>query len=136
MEKAELQGLFGRPGTPVPQVDPKDIKAIWEFSSDFEKEHPGRQGAVGIEVLKLRCSKQGLISRRPATYRTQMLWVVQHTSPEALAPWTKEHHLADEVFRAIATVPMEWMGVGVPQQGLPLSNTHDFLRRVREAVSL
>ena len=40
-----------------------------------------------------------------------MMWVVEHASPEALAPWTKDERLDDAVFRAIAEVPMEWMGV-------------------------
>jgi hypothetical protein len=132
-EQERLRQLFGFgcAGEAVSTVDPKDVKAVWELSSDFEREHPGRPGAVGIELFKGVCSPGADI---PAiTYRTQMMWVVQHASPEALAPWTKDNQLTDAVFRAIATVPMEWMGVGIPRRGLPF-DAEDFLRRVREAV--
>ena len=132
-EQERLRVLFGfgRAGEPVSTVDPKDVKAVWELSIDFEREHPGRPGAVGIEIFKAACSPGANI--QAIIHRTQMLWVVQHASREALAPWTKDDQLADEVFRAIATVPMEWMGVGVPRQGLPF-DADDFLRRVREAA--
>jgi hypothetical protein len=136
MEEQEQERIrklfgFGRAGEPVSTVDPKDVKAVWELSSDFEREHPGTPGAVGIEVFKSVCSPGADI---PAiTYRAQMMWVVQHASPEALAPWTQDSQLTDAVFRAIAEVPMEWVGVGVSRQGLPF-DADDFLRRVREAA--
>ena len=47
---------FGRPGEAVPTVDPEDVKAVWECSSEFERENPGRQRAVGIEIFKRACS--------------------------------------------------------------------------------
>jgi hypothetical protein len=122
---------FGRAGEPVSTVDPKDAKAVWKLSREFEREHPGRPGAIGVEVFRGACSPGANI---PAiAYRLQMMWAVQHVSPEALAPWIKENQLADGVFRAIAEVPMEWIGVGSPRQGLPF-DVDDFLRRVREAA--
>jgi len=123
---------FGGAGEPVPTVDPEDVKAVWELFSDFEREHPGRPGAVGIEIFKRACSPGADI--QAIIYRTQMMWVVRHASPEALAPWTKDDRLDDAVFRAIAETPMEWMGVGVPRQGLPF-DADDFIRRLREATS-
>jgi hypothetical protein len=122
---------FGRAGEEVPTVDSKDVKAIWILSSDYEKEHPSKSGAVGIEILKSVCSPGANIAA--ITYRTQMMWVVEHASPEALAPWTKDERLDDAVFRAIAEVPMEWMGVGAPRHDLPF-DVDDFLHRVREAA--
>lgn len=122
---------FGRAGEPVPTVDPEDVKAVWELFSDSEKKHPGRPGAVGIEIFKHACSLGADI---PAiTYRAQMLWVLQHASPEALAPWTKDEQIDDAVFRAIAETSMEWMGLGAPRQGFPF-DPNDFLRRVSEAA--
>jgi hypothetical protein len=132
-EKERIRKLFGfgRAGEPVSTVDPKDVKAIWILSSDYEKEHPGKSGAVGVEILKSVCSPGANIAA--ITYRAQMMWVVEHASPEALAPWTKDERLDDAVFRAIAEVPMEWMGVGAPRHGLPF-DVDDFLHRVREAA--
>ena len=136
MEEQEQERIrklfgFGRPGEAVPTVNPEDVKAVWERSSEFERENPGRQGAVGIEIFKRACSPGANI--QATIYRTQMMWVVQHASPAVLAPWTKDDRLDDAVFRAIATVPMEWMGMGVPRQGLPF-DVDDFWRRVHEAA--
>jgi hypothetical protein len=107
------------------------VKGIWILSSDCEQEHPGKLGAVGIQILKSVCSPGANIAA--ITYWTQMRWVVEHASPEALAPWTKDERLDDAVFRTIAEVPIEWMGVGAPRHGLPF-DVDDFLHRVREAA--
>ena len=132
-EQERLRELFGigRAGEPVSTVDPKDVKAVWEHFREFERESPGRPGAVGIEIFKAACSPGANI--QATIHRTQMLWLVQHASPEALAPWTKDERLDDAVFRAIAEVPMEWIGVGRPRRGFPF-DPDDFARRVREAA--
>lgn len=31
MDEAEAMRLFGAPGAPVPEVDPYDVKAVWEL---------------------------------------------------------------------------------------------------------
>jgi hypothetical protein len=136
MEEQEQERIrklfgFGRAGDEVPTVDPRDVQAIWKLSSDYEKEHPGTSGAIGIEILKNLCSPGANIAA--ISYRTQMMWVAEHASPEALAPWTKDEQLDDAVFHAIAEVPMEWISVGAPRRGLPF-DVDDFLHRVREAA--
>jgi hypothetical protein len=94
-EQERLRELFGigRAGEPVSTVDPKDVKAVWERFCEFERESPGRPGAVGIEIFKAACSPGANI--QAIIHRTQMLWVVQHCSPEALAPWTKDARFDD-----------------------------------------
>jgi|SRR5713101_189770 len=131
MDHAQFRG--GTPGKPVPQVDPEDIKAIWELGQEGKKDHPGRQVATGVALIEHACRPGANI---PAvTYRGGMLGMVQCAAPALLEPWTKEDHLADVVFRAIAEIPMEWIGVGVEREGWPF-DPDDFMRRVRGAQPL
>jgi hypothetical protein len=51
----EVTALFGgKPGEPVPQVDPDDLKAIWEINHELQMSHPGER-AIGISVLEHAC---------------------------------------------------------------------------------
>jgi hypothetical protein len=106
---------FGRAGEPVSTVDPKDVKAIWILSTDYEKEHPGKSGAVGIEILKSVCSPGANIAA--ITYRTQMMWVVEHASPEALAPWTKDERLDDAMRSSAPSRRFRWNGWAWERRG-------------------
>ena len=127
MDEAELQELFaGIPAGPVPQVDPEDVKTIWKQQRDIEQRHPGELCAVaaGDYIRKPDATVRAI------GYRATMLGMVCHLAHGVLEPWTKEDQLDDAVFRAIAEVPMEWMGREIGRQGLPF-DFEDFMRRVR-----
>lgn len=51
--------------------------------------------------------------------------------PDVMDPLLQDK--PEVVFRAAAEIPMEWMGVGIVRQGLPL-DAEEFLRLVREAA--
>ena len=131
-----MMRLFGAPGAPVPEVDAEDVKAVWELGRDIEKRHPVKAGelrayAIGIEVFKAACKPGANI---PAVlYRGTMLGMLIRRAQEQLARWLKEGNPDDAIFRAIAQVPMEWMGMGVVRNGLPF-DIEDFIRRVGEAA--
>ena len=42
----------GNPGEPVPQVDPDDLKTFWQQSNVLQARNPGRNVAIGLEVMK------------------------------------------------------------------------------------
>jgi hypothetical protein len=118
--------LGGAPGEPVPIVDPEDVKAVWQIFDEIRRTHPNQ--AVGVAGLVAVCGSGANI---PAvTLRAGMIGLVLNTLPAELAPWTKEDRVDDAVFRAIAQVPMEWLGVGIERQGWPF-DVEDFMRRVR-----
>ena len=63
------------------------------------------------------------------TYRAMMLQVFVSHAQNQVAPWTKDGHLTEGVFREVAQVSMEWMGVGVERKGLPF-DADELLRRI------
>jgi len=128
MDQPPLFG--GEAGEQVPQVDPEDVKAAWEVGRDMQTRHPGGQYAIGVRVFEAACKPGANI---PAVcYRGMMLGTVTRHAQDQVSPWLKEGKPDDVVFRAIAQVPMEWMGIGVERKGLPF-DFEEFMRRVREA---
>ena len=118
------QALFGgAPGTPVPQVDPEDVKAVWMLGKQVKKDHPGENVGMGVEIFERTCKPAANI---PAvTYRAGMIAMFLRHAPEL-------QNKLDAVFRAAAEIPMEWIGVGIVHHGWAF-DPDDFVRRVREA---
>ena len=131
MDQAEFFG--GAPGEPVPQVDPEDVRAVWKLGlgRGMESGHAGGQRAIGVEVCKAVCKPGADISA--VCYRGMMLGLITRHAQEQLAPWVNEGEMDNAIFRAIAEIPMEWMGVGIVRHSPPF-DFEDFVRRVREAA--
>jgi hypothetical protein len=134
--------MFSREtGTPVPVVDPKDLKAIWQFGKDVCARHPeGTQVAVGTDLTKRACNLGA--DFESVLYRAGLLkmWLVVAQAyltctPEqkaAFPPMDEElvrrtSQPDDTVFRAISQVPAEWLGVGIVHNGPPF-DVKEFLR--------
>jgi hypothetical protein len=125
MDQEELQELFGgAPGTPVPPVDPEDVKAVWMLGQETKTAHPGETVGIGVEIFERTCNPGANI---PAvTYRAGMAAMFLGHAPEL-------QEKLDALFQTAATIPMEWLGVGIVRRGLPF-DADDFVRRVREAA--
>jgi hypothetical protein len=119
----------GKPGEPVPAVDPEDLKAAWQISRDAEARRPGEHVAVGIEVVKQACKPDSDI--QAVVYRNMLLSLISHIAAEQLAPFMQDGEPNDCVFRAAATIPADWMGMGVTRDGPPF-NVNEFLRLCAE----
>jgi hypothetical protein len=115
----------GQPGEPVPEVDPQDLKATWEFHQKLQGEHPGEQVATGVGVAQAICKPGADI--RAVGYRSTTIWIMSRFAPEQIAPFMKDGQPTDAVFRAAAKVPLEWMGAGIVRQGPPF-DVKEFLR--------
>ena len=119
----------GKPGEPVPEVDPADLKTVWEMNRNLQARHPGQQVATGRGVFEHALPGADIDA---IGYRTAMLSMLIHLvqRPEnpikQLSSWMNADPLADSVFTAAATVPMEWVGVTV-REGLPF-DINEFLR--------
>jgi hypothetical protein len=128
MDDQELiQRLCGTSGEPVPTVDADDMKALWDLGVEMKKKYPEGRVAFGVSILEQHCKSGADI---PAiSYRAHWIGMLQHLAPEIMEPLIKDK--LDAVLLAIAGIPMEWTGVGIPRDGLPF-NFEDFMRRVRE----
>jgi hypothetical protein len=123
----ELFG-FGRPGDPVPEVDPSDMKALWTFGDEVIKDYPETKVAIGVDILESLCKPGANIAA--ISYRTQMVRLFQRIFPEVMDPLIKDK--LDAVIEAASDIPMEWVGRGF-REGLPF-NADEFVRRVRDAA--
>src|SRR2546430_5589606 len=81
----EVTALFGgKPGEPVPQVDPDDLKAVWEINHEVQTSHPGER-VVGISVLEHACKPGADV--KAVAYRAMILGLLTLLFQQNLAPW-------------------------------------------------
>ena len=119
LARDSAQWFGGKPGEPVPEVDPDDLKTIWNVQQELQG------GAIDPEIYRRLCKPGANIEA--TCYRAQLLALTaRFIATEQLAP-DNEGMLDGGVFRAAATVPMEWPEVGVVRQGFPFDVEH-FLR--------
>lgn len=50
MENYGPQRFGGEPGTPVPQVDPEDLRKVSEYTREVAKERPNT--AIGVSIFE------------------------------------------------------------------------------------
>jgi len=117
----------GEAGEPVPEVDPDDLKAIWKITEEAQA-GPNIGRAIGADAMKQVCKPEANVEA--TFYRSGFIWMLRQLAPEQLSPWLTEGQVADSVFRAMASIPMEWIGSGV-RQGFPF-DTEEFFRRLSE----
>src|SRR3954468_11786424 len=123
-----LPSFGGRPGEPVPGVDPKDLKSFWHMTRDFQARRTGQHVALGFEAMKAVC-KPGA-NAQAVWYRSSMICVLNQFAQDQLSSWVKDGEMSDVVFRTMATIPMEWIG-HTERQGLPF-DVEGFFRDLRE----
>jgi hypothetical protein len=101
-----------RSGVPAPQVDPSDLKSLWEFVSAFHKSNSSRPTetgprcgeSVGIdsELLTRHCSPGANV---PAVmFRCQFLMLLIQQG--LLAPWLEGEEPSECLFQVLATYPV------------------------------
>jgi hypothetical protein len=119
----ELAAFIGKAGDLVPAVDPADLKALWQHDQELRAQYPNGGVATGIEFLK-RIISPGA-DTGAVTYRCQMLGLLAMV----LEPAWPGGQLSEAAFEAAAQIELKWMGVGVPQKGLPF-DAEEFLAQV------
>src|SRR5579864_596535 len=126
LENPRLFG--GSPGEPVPEVEPEDLKTIWQMARDLQARHTDQHVAIGFEAMKAVC-KPGA-NTQAVSYRSSMIWVLNQFAQEQLASWVEDGEISDAVFRTMATIPMQWIG-HIEREGLPF-DVEGFFRELRE----
>jgi hypothetical protein len=107
----------GKPGEVVSAVKAADLKSAWAVAQEVQSYRPGEHVAIGIDAIERVCSSGADISA--VTYRSTMLGMLLVLAGDRLAPWRDGALFHQVVFTVAARIPMTWMDVGVPQQGLP-----------------
>jgi hypothetical protein len=102
----------GEPGTQVPEVNPEDLKTVWEA---FKQMGPGAQ--IDVIIFERLCKPGADV--QAVCYRAQMMSLVARLiQTQQLAP-NKDGSLDMKVFKAAAKMPLEWIETGVVREGLP-----------------
>ncbi len=121
----------GKPGRPVPEVDPQDLQTAHDIFSCAAKSRPGGNVGVSIQIFQHACKPGADIPS--VTYRAMLIGFLLPIAKEQLQPWMKEGQLDAAVFREFARLPMKWMGTGAQQQGFPFDAEALFQRLQDEA---
>jgi hypothetical protein len=100
---------------------------MWAHYQESKAQHPGGV-AVGVDIWRPLCSPGADI--RAVWYRCSMLGLLEKMLRAAWAGG----ELSENTFKVAARIDLEWMAVGVAQNGLPFS-LEGFLAEVqREAT--
>jgi hypothetical protein len=90
MDQAQLQKLLGgAAGTPVPQVDPEDVRAVWKLGQEVEKDHPGVNVGIGVEIFERACKpeREGMCEEYiPGTIKSNFLCSIGYGDPTSVRP--------------------------------------------------
>lgn len=153
---ASVPKFGGEPGTPVPAVDPDDLKTVWEMYRDVKARHAGRDVAIGLSAMAASCKPGADV--QAIAHRVGQLWFVIHFLPEQFAKQHEEKLLDDaayeaalgqflpmglsndirqgrldeQFFRAGAKVSMTWRGSGIIHSSLPF-DVDEFVRLCQSA---
>jgi hypothetical protein len=116
----DLQSWFGNPGEPVAEVDPDDLKLLWQKTRGLQ-----------ISFSPRALADRGLNATPAVWYRSSMILILRRAAQEKLSPWIKDEQVSDAVFRTMATIPMTWIG-RAGREGLPF-DVEDFFRGLTKA---
>ena len=113
----------GKPGEAVPEVDPGDVKTVWQMGRDLQANLPGQRVSIDFGVLKAACKPGANIEA--AWFRASVISVIDHVPLPQCAELTKDGY-SEAIFRVAAKIPMEWIG---PRPGTRQPfNLAEFLR--------
>jgi hypothetical protein len=114
---------------PLPPVDPKDLKLMWEFYRDVGKD--GKGSAIAFGLLQAVCGQGANVM--VVWQRMSMISTLIMIGP-MLAPWQHGEELDDIVFRVASTFPINGMKCGVRYESLPF-DLDGFLQVLRDGES-
>jgi len=128
VEPVEPPNFGGDAGQPVLPVATDDLKTAFEIFLNQARRHPGGGSAisVGSFALRLQAWLRPRLSRLPRLDAAISPAAYQRTD----GPLDQRRPSRDErVFQEFAGFPMEWTGVGVPQETMPF-DAEEFFRRL------
>jgi hypothetical protein len=127
-----ISKLLGKPGDPVPTVDPSDLKTHWQKMRDLQAKSPGV--TFGVAAGAPMHLDQGS-DTAAVWFRATMIAILTNNTAAPMAPWISEDRVAEPVFRVMAKIPMHWIGQTV-HSGLPFDMDEFFRQLQADATSL
>src|SRR5215469_7982728 len=88
----------GKPGEPVPAVDPEDLRIACQIQRAAQANSPGKNVAVDVDAFKQACKPGSDI--QAVVYRNMLLSLISRIAAEQLAPFMQDGQPKDSVFRA------------------------------------
>src|SRR3974377_263397 len=124
----DAQKFGGVLGTPVPAVDPKDLKTAFELYRRANASTNPKKVTQSRDALEL--ARKAGASLPAVSYRATILELLLLLPENPLGPWVKENRqLDDAVFQEAAEIAMGWMAENL-SENLPFS-ADELLQRVR-----
>ena len=121
MEATQHLSPFLLGPSPVPAVDPADLRRVWDLQEKLRANHPSQQSVIDIRGA---CNPDA--DFQAVGFRLSMIGLMQQ-----IHAWPPDTKPPDTLFRALAIIPMTGMAAGVPQQELPF-DLDELLRLVQE----
>jgi hypothetical protein len=118
--------LLGKPGDPVPAVDPADLKTHWQKMRDLQAKSPGVTFGVAAGATTQRDSGSDTTA---VWFRAMMIEILTKNAVAPMAAWISEDRVAESVFRVMAKIPMHWIGHTL-HKGLPF-DMDELLRQLQ-----
>ena len=138
------QGVLGKPGDSVPEVNPEDLKVVWKLYEvgigwrlilgscrpgvDAKSTWYRAMALQSLMQVQKQAAEHQLSLRDLISFKEQQ--EAQTIKSAESADWKVE--LNEAAFRVIAEMPMQWGGSG-RQSGF-LFDVGDFVRRVGETA--
>src|SRR6266480_2286315 len=85
-EHERLRKLFGYgdAGSPVPQVDPADMRALWDLAEDTKKRHPEGGVMIGRNLMQGLCKPGANVTA--VSYRAGKIEMLRLILPDVMEP--------------------------------------------------
>jgi hypothetical protein len=98
------------------------------LGQDMKKRHPEGGVATGMTIFERTCKPGAIV--KAVIYRATKIEMLRSVALEVREPLLREK--LDAVFRAVAEIPMEWIGVGIVHHGWAF-DVDDLMCRVGDA---
>jgi hypothetical protein len=132
--KHARDAFLGRAGTPVPVVDPEDLKTVWRIYEETNARHLGLV-ATGTSIFEAACKPGADI--KAVCYRSMMMGLLRTLSEKSsqaveLKRWFMKGTPSESAFQAMAVLSLQWPSPHQVRHGPPL-DLEEF-RRLCEAA--
>jgi hypothetical protein len=134
------EAFFGKPGDPIPSVDPAELERFWRISEDFHARFPN----TAIDQGALASVYGPLTNANAVWFRASLLWGMRYFGANAsklreqakepkdleevnaIERWFNTEAPTEPVLAAMSKVSLTWPTIG--SNGIPSFDIAEFVR--------